>query len=66
MAAPEDVILGKLVYYQDSGSDKHLRDIASTLKINADLVDIGYVTNFADQLNVADIWQSVLEASRLH
>jgi hypothetical protein len=29
--APEDVILGKLIYYNEGGSDKHLRDIAGIL-----------------------------------
>ena len=33
VAAAEDVILGKLVYYHEGGSDKHLRDIAGILEI---------------------------------
>lgn len=28
VASPEDVIIGKMVYYREGGSDKHLRDIA--------------------------------------
>jgi hypothetical protein len=61
VASPEDVILGKLVYYREGGSDKHLRDIAGILRISAGLVDREYVTQFAAQLGVSDIWQSVLE-----
>jgi hypothetical protein len=60
VAAPEDVILGKLVYYHEGGSDKHLRDITGILKISDELVDRSYVTRFAAQLGVADIWQAVL------
>ncbi len=29
VAAPEDVILGKLWYYSEGGGDRHLRDIAA-------------------------------------
>jgi hypothetical protein len=29
VASPEDVIIGKLWYYSEGGSEKHLRDIAS-------------------------------------
>jgi hypothetical protein len=60
VAAAEDVILGKLVYYHEGGSDKHLRDIAGILKFSGDQVDRDYVSRFAAQLGVADIWQSVL------
>lgn len=61
IAAPEDVILGKLVYYQDGGSDKHLRDITSILKISGDDVDRQYVSQFAAQLGVADLWSDLLQ-----
>jgi hypothetical protein len=56
--------LGKLVYYRDGGSDKHLRDIAGILKFSGDLVDRDYVSRFAKQLGVADTWQSVLSKIR--
>ncbi len=42
VAAAEDVILGKLVYYQEGGSDKHLRDIAGILKFSGELLDQDY------------------------
>lgn len=32
VATPEDVILGKLIYYCEGGSDKHLQDIAGVFK----------------------------------
>ncbi len=61
VAAPEDVILGKLVYYHEGGSEKHLRDIAGILKISAELVDRDYIAKHASDLQVLDIWQAVLE-----
>ncbi len=37
--SPEDVLLNKLVFYKSGGSDKHLRDIASMLKIQGDRIE---------------------------
>jgi hypothetical protein len=61
IAAPEDVILGKLVYYREGGSDKHLRDIAGILAVSGKLVDLAYTEDFANQLGVADTWHAILE-----
>ncbi len=60
-AAPEDVILGKLLYYREGGSEKHLRDITGILKISPDDVDREYVSRFAAQLGVVDLWRQVLQ-----
>jgi predicted nucleotidyltransferase len=62
VAAPDDVILGKLVYYRDGGSEKHLRDIAGILKFSGDVVDQEYVARSAAQLGVADIWETILNS----
>jgi len=59
-AAPEDVILGKLIYFREGGSEKHLRDITGILKISSDDVDREYVSRFATQLGVAELWQQIL------
>lgn len=61
VAAPEDVILGKLVYYQEGGSEKHLRDIGGILSISGEAVDRDYVNKRASQLGVQDFWQAILE-----
>jgi hypothetical protein len=60
-ASPEDVILKKLEYFQEGGSEKHIRDIAGVLKVQADLVDRDYITAWAGRLGLADTWQAVLE-----
>lgn len=61
IAAPEDVILGKLVYYREGGSDKHLRDIAGILSVSGNLVDLAYTEDFAQQLGVVDTWHALLQ-----
>lgn len=62
VAAPEDVILGKLVYYREGGSEKHLRDIAGMLKFSGDMIDRAYVGQFAKRLGVADMWEALLNS----
>ncbi|MGA2618356.1 MAG: hypothetical protein ABSF26_12150 [Thermoguttaceae bacterium] len=65
-AAPEDVILGKLWYYQEGGSEKHLRDIAGILQVSGDEIDMEYVGHWAQQLGLSDEWQAVIERLRRH
>ena len=59
-ASPEDVILKKLEYYREGGSEKHLRDIAGVLKVSGHRLDHGYISDWADRLGLADEWQEVL------
>ena len=60
VAAPEDVILGKLQYYREGQSDKHLRDIAAMLHVSGDQIDRDDVSRWAAKLDVLDIWQAIL------
>jgi hypothetical protein len=39
VAPPECVIVRKLEFYREGGSDKHLRDIRSMLKVSGELID---------------------------
>jgi predicted nucleotidyltransferase len=66
IAAPEDVILGKLVYYREGGSDKHLRDIVGILSVSGNLVDLVYTEDFARQLGVINTWDAILEKVEKH
>ena len=58
--SPEDVIIKKLQFYQIGNSDRHLRDIAGVLKVSGDLIDRDYVSTYAAQFGVSDLWQRVL------
>ena len=64
LASPEDVILGKMVYYREGGSEKHLRDITGILRICGEMLDREYVADFAKQLGVAEIWEAILDRLR--
>ena len=60
-AAPEDVIVKKLQVSGEGGSDKHLRDIASVLRISPSEVDREYVAAWADRLGLRDAWDLILD-----
>jgi hypothetical protein len=59
-ASPEDVIVKKLQYYREGGSEKHLRDIAGVLKIRGDRVDRQYIDDWTNRLGLTAEWQLVL------
>jgi hypothetical protein len=61
VATPEDIILSKLLYYQEGGSEKHLRDIAAMLRVSGDEIDQAYIDDWASQLGLTQEWQAVLE-----
>jgi hypothetical protein len=63
-AAPEDVILGKLWYYREGGSEKHLRDVAGMLQVSGDEIDTAYVDDWSEKLGLATEWQMVLHRLR--
>ena len=60
-ASPEDVIVKKLEYYREGGSEKHLRDITGVLRISGEKIDRFYIKEWAERLGLEDIWQMILE-----
>lgn len=58
-ASPEDVILKKLEFYRDGGSNKHLRDIAGVLKLQGDRLDRQYIELWAARMGLLAEWRLV-------
>ncbi len=58
-ASVEDVIIKKMEYYREGGSEKHLRDITGVLRISGDRVDYDYIAHWASRLGLEAIWQAV-------
>jgi hypothetical protein len=58
-ATPEDVIISKLVFYKEGGSDKHLTDIGGILDLSGDRIDTAYVAEWADAMDVTALWQRI-------
>lgn len=62
VAPIEYVVLRKLQYYRDSGSDRHLRDVAMMLHISGDAVDRQQLTSWLDRLDLHE----AMAAARRH
>jgi hypothetical protein len=59
-ASPEDIILAKMIYYREGKSEKHTRDITGMLKVSGDEIDRAYISEWADRLDLGNIWKSIL------
>jgi hypothetical protein len=57
-ARAEDVILYKLLYFRQGGSERHLRDVAGILSVSGADVDAAYVSLWASRLGVLDLWET--------
>jgi len=59
LAPPEYVIVRKLEYYREGGSDKHLRDIRAMLAISGDLLDRPALQDWIARLGLETEWRCV-------
>ncbi len=60
LAPPEYVVLRKLEFYREGGSEKHLRDIAGMLRRLPELRDSQDLSPRLDELGLIPQWQSAL------
>lgn len=60
-ASPEDVIIKKLVFYREGGSEKHLRDISGVLKIMDAEIDRAYIERWVQRLGLTREWSAFTE-----
>jgi hypothetical protein len=62
ISTPEDTILMKLSWCQQSGgSEKQFNDVLRVYELQAELLDLEYIQKWAASLNVEELWQRVLE-----
>jgi len=52
--SPEDLILSKLKWFKESGSNRHLEDAESVLKISGSELDMDYLKIWTEKLGVMD------------
>lgn len=57
IASPEDVIIKKLIYYQEGRSEKHLKDIQGIMA-NLEL-DYEYLNKWISKLGLKQIWKLI-------
>ena len=59
LAPPEYVIVRKLEYYREGGSEKHLRDIRSMLTISGEQLDRQALNDWVERRGVQAEWRLV-------
>jgi hypothetical protein len=61
LAPPEYVILRKLEYYKEGGSEKHLRDIRGILQLSADQLDMEEIERWIEEYGLESEWKAAKE-----
>ena len=56
-APVEYVVVRKLEYFEQSGSDRHLRDIAGILRISGDRIDHASLARLIGERKLHEAWQ---------
>ena len=59
LAPPEYVIVRKLEFYREGGSEKHLRDIRGMLNLSGDQIDKSELNAWIQRQGVQEQWQKV-------
>ncbi len=59
LAPPEYVIVRKLEYFREGGSEKHLRDIRAMLIVSGEIIDHAVLVELIQQRGLASEWQRV-------
>jgi hypothetical protein len=59
LAPPEYVIVRKLEYFKQGGSEKHLRDIKRMLEISEDIINIPELKQKITEYGLTDDWKKV-------
>jgi hypothetical protein len=61
VAPPEYVILKKLSYYLEGGSQKHLEDIRGMIEVSGNQIDVSIIEDWSSKLGLMDGWKQVSE-----
>ena len=59
LAPPEYVIVRKLEYFREGGSEKHLRDIRSMLAVSREQIDDAELKKWIQRLDLEAEWQQL-------
>ena len=59
IAPPEYVIIEKLIYFREGGSQKHLHDIRGMLAVSGDLFDSVFIKTWVDNLDLSRQWDRI-------
>ncbi len=60
-SSPEDIIISKMRYYNEGGSDKHIRDCGGVLMVQGESIDREYIVYWCQHFGLLGIWQAILK-----
>lgn len=63
VAPPEYVILKKLTYYKEGGSQKHLEDIRGMLEVSGEQISAPTIEKWASSLGLMECWRDLCISS---
>jgi len=58
VSAPEDVVIAKLQWAKQGGSERQIQDVTGILKILGKQLDFAYINFWVHELNLQDVWQA--------
>lgn len=64
IATPEDVIIKKLSFYREGGSEKHLKDIRGIMAESE--IDKEYLNSWIQKLNLTPEWDKLYPPTKAH
>lgn len=62
VAPPEYVILRKLEYFREGGSDKHIKDIEGMLDLSRDIIRVDLIDEMAESYGLEKEWRRLKAA----
>ena len=66
MAAAEDVLIAKLEWAKQSGSERQIQDAAGVLRVRSQLLDQQYIRAWVRDLGLEDQWRAAMAAAGMH
>lgn len=62
LAPPEYVIIRKLEYFREGGSDKHVEDVRGMLAALGDRIDRDALATWLERLDLSDLWRNLFQS----
>jgi hypothetical protein len=66
VAPPEYVVIRKLEYFAEGGSDKHLHDIKSIMAVMKDGLDLRFIEMQVSELGLTEVWERIEKVETLN
>ena len=63
IAPPEYVILRKLQYFKEGGSEKHIGDIRGMLEVSGDIIDMSILDHWIPKLGLSSEWAIIAQCT---